>query len=147
MFHKLETIAQLLDSVRWGRDRASFRARCPAHGGGADTLSVRINPTDERLQLRCFAECGAVAVLSAIGLDLSALYPDREKTGNRTDNCMRKLPPLPYREALIGIDHEANVVLIAAGRLERGHPLSANDMARLVLSVERIEAARRIARA
>ena len=143
MNHKLESIAQLLDCVRWQRDRRAFRARCPVHGGGADTLSVRINQADERIQLVCFAGCGALAVLDALGLDWSALYADRPKTDNR----LRKLPPLPYREALIGVDHEANVVLIAASRLERGHPLSANDMARLVLSVERIEAARRIARA
>ena len=141
MNHKLESIASLLDCVRWRRDRQAFRARCPVHGGGADALSLRIHPTDERLQVRCYAECGALAVLDALGLDWSALYPDRKKTDNR----LRKLPPPPHREALIGIDHEAHVLVIAAGRMEQGHALTAADISRLVLAATRISAARAIA--
>lgn len=141
MNHKLEAVASLLDSVRWQRGRTAFRARCPVHGGGADTLSIRIHPTDERLQIVCFAGCGALAVLDALGLRWEALYPDRAKTDNR----MRKLPPPPYRDALIGIDHEAQVVAICAGRMEAGHALTASDTARLALAAERIDAARRIA--
>lgn len=143
MNHKLEALGSLLDAVRWQRDRQAFRARCPAHGGGADTLSVRIHPTDERLQLVCFAGCGALSVLDALGLRWEALYPDRSKTDNR----MRKLPPPPYRDALIGIDHEAHVIAIAAGRIEAGHTLTPADLERLTLAASRIDAARRIARA
>ncbi len=140
MIHKLESIATLLDSVRWQRDRHAFRARCPAHGGGADTLSVRIHPAKDQLQLTCFAGCGALAVLDALALGWSALYPDRP-----ADNRIRRAPPPPHREALLGVDHEAHVVAIAAGRIEAGHQLSRADLDRLVLAAERISAARRIA--
>ncbi len=142
MNHKLEALASMLDSVRWQRDRHAFRARCPAHGGGADTLSVRIHPAKDQLQLTCFAGCGALAVLGVLALDWSALYPDRP-----ADHRIRHAPPLPYREALLGIDNEAAVVAIIAGRLERGHALTAADIERMALAAQRIDAARRIARA
>ena len=140
MNHKLESIASLLDCVRWRRDRRAFRARCPIHGGGADTLSLRIDPEKDQLQVNCFAGCGALAVLNVLGLDWSALYPDRP-----ADNRIRRAPPPPYREALIGVDHEAHVVAIAAGRIEAGHQLTRADLDRLVLAANRISAARAIA--
>jgi hypothetical protein len=139
--HKLESIATLLDAVRWQRDRHAFRAKCPVHGGGADTLSIRIHPARDQLQVHCFAGCGALAVLDALGLAWSAIYPDRP-----TDNRIRKLPPPPHRDALVGIDHEAHVVAIVAGRMESGHQLTRADLDRLTLAANRINAARAIAR-
>jgi hypothetical protein len=139
--HKIEAMAAMLEHVRWTSGRAAFRAQCPAHRGGRDSLSVRIHPREDRIQLVCFAECGALAVLNAIGLRWPALYPDRD----RTDHRMRKLPPPPYRDALIALDFEAHIVAMMAARLEAGAALSPSDTARLALAAERIDAARRIA--
>jgi hypothetical protein len=141
LHHKLETIATLLDGVRWHRDRLHLRARCPVHGSRGDSLSVRIHPASNRLQVTCFAGCGSNAVLDALGLEPSALYPERP----RKDHRLRRVPPPPYREALIGIDHEAHIIVIAAARLEAGHALTRDDLDRLVLAVTRINAARRVA--
>jgi hypothetical protein len=139
MHHKLASIATLLDAkLRSGR--TGFRAKCPVHGGAADTLSIRIHPTKDQITVNCFAGCGALDVLNKLGLDWGALYPDRP-----ADNRIRRAPPPPHREALLGVDHEAHVVAIAAGRIEAGHQLTRADLDRLVLAANRISAARAIA--
>jgi hypothetical protein len=139
--HKIEAMAAMLEHVRWTSGRAAFRAQCPAHRGGRDTLSVRIHPREDRLQIVCFAECGALAVLNAIGLRWDALYPDRD----RVDHRIRKAPPPPYRDALVAMDFEAHLVATMAGRMEAGHALTPRDTARLALAAARIDAARRVA--
>ncbi len=141
MMHKLHSLAALLDGVLWDKSADSFRAICPsAHSTRSQSLYVRA--VDDRILLYCFKQCGAASVLDALGLSFAALHPDRP-----ADHRIRRAPPLPFREALLGIDHEAAVVAICAGRLEQGHALTAADIERLVLATQRIEAARKIARA
>ena len=137
--HKLHSLAAMLDGVRWDRPGDSFKAICPsAHSTRSPSLYVRA--VDDRILLHCFKQCGAASVLDALGLSFAALHPDRP-----ADHRIRRAPPLPFREALLGVDHEAHVVAIAAGRIEAGHQLSRADLDRLVLAAERISAARRIA--
>ena len=141
MTHKLLSLAAMLDGVRWDKSGDSFKAICPSsHSTRSQSLYVRA--ADDRILVHCFKQCGAASVLGALGLDFSALHPDRP-----ADHRIRRAPPLPFREALLGIDHEAAVVGILAGRLEQGHALTAADIERLVLATQRIEAARKIARA
>jgi hypothetical protein len=137
--HRLESIAMLLDGVRWAGNRLSLRARCPVHGGHSASLAFRIHPAEDRIQLKCFAECGALEVLTTLGLDWPALYPDRPH-----DNRIRRLPPIPYRECLTGITEEVQHVLLAAARLETGK-LTEADLNRLVVAVDRIERAAKTA--
>jgi hypothetical protein len=137
--HKFHALAEALNGVRWDKSGDSFKAICPsAHSTRSQSLHVRA--VDDRILIHCHKLCGAASVLDALGLDFAALYPDRP-----ADHRIRRAPPIPYREALIGIDHEAAVVAICAGRLEQGTALTTADLDRLVLAAERIDAARRIA--
>lgn len=138
--HKLEVIAGLLDGVRWNRDRTALRACCPReHSERTAGLSVRLH--DDRILVHCFKGCGAIDVLDALGLDWSALYPDRE----RKDHRLRKAPPVPYADALRCIAAEVWHVLICAGRIETGTGLDRSELDRLTRAVDRItEAARTV---
>jgi hypothetical protein len=48
-------------------------ARCPAHEDRNPSLSIR-EMDDGRVLINCFAGCGAVDVLAAIGLQMSDLF-------------------------------------------------------------------------
>jgi hypothetical protein len=140
MGHKFHALAEALDGVRWDKSGNSFNAICPsAHSTRSQSLYVRA--VDDRILIHCHKLCGAASVLDALGLDFAALFPDRP-----ADHRIRRAPPLPYREALLGLDHEAAVVSIFAGRLEQGIALTTADLDRLVLAAQRIDAARRITR-
>ena len=70
-------IVSRLDHCRQsGRDK--WLARCPAHDDRSPSLSIR-DIGDGRTLINCFAGCGAVDVLAAIGLELSDLYPPTDR--------------------------------------------------------------------
>ena len=139
--HKLHILASVLDGVKWNRSEDKFRAICP-RPHSTPSRSLYAEADVDKILLKCWKGCGALDVLTTLGLDWGALFPDRPK-----DNCIRRSPPPPYREALLGLDHEAAVVAICAGRLEQGTPLTTADLDRLVLAAQRIDSARRITRA
>lgn len=69
-------IVSRLDQCRQvGGDK--WMARCPSHDDKGPSLSIR-DAGDGRTLIHCFAGCGAVDVLTAIGLELSDLYPPTE---------------------------------------------------------------------
>ncbi len=139
--HKLYALADALDGVKWSATKDKFRAICP-RPHSTPSRSLWVEAPDDKIILKCWKGCGALDVLTTLGLDWGALFPDRPK-----DNRIRRSPPIPYREALVGIDFEAAVVAIVAGRLEQGIALTTADLDRLALAAQRIDAARRITRA
>jgi hypothetical protein len=74
------SIRVLLDRLDAPREVAPgrWRARCPAHGGQSrDVLSIREN-SDGTVLLKCFHGCTALEIVSALGLQLSDLFPRLE---------------------------------------------------------------------
>lgn len=59
-----------------GKD--TWIARCPAHNDGSPSLSIKELP-DGRVLVNCFAGCGALEVISAVGLEWEALFPPTDK--------------------------------------------------------------------
>lgn len=70
----LSELISRLDGVRRITD-SRYMAKCPAHSDGDPSLSIKQLP-DSRILIKCFAGCGALEVLEAIGLDWGALMPD-----------------------------------------------------------------------
>jgi hypothetical protein len=71
---KTELLLSRLSGVKnTGRDK--WLAQCPAHDDRSPSLAIK--QIDDRLLIRCFAGCGYLDVLAAIGLDANALFPDR----------------------------------------------------------------------
>lgn len=71
---KTELLLSRLNGVKnTGRDK--WLALCPAHNDRSPSLSIK--QIDDRILIRCFAGCGYLDVLAAIGLDASAMFPDK----------------------------------------------------------------------
>jgi hypothetical protein len=71
-------IDQLLVVLNGVKEKGAGRwiARCPAHEDRSPSLSIKELP-DGRILLKCFAECDTEAVLGAVGLEFSDLFPER----------------------------------------------------------------------
>lgn len=54
---------------------------CPVHDDRSPSLSVR-ELADGTLLLRCFAGCGAGAIVAALGLSLRDLFPAKPSRGS-----------------------------------------------------------------
>ena len=97
----IQALINRLDKVReTGRDR--YIAKCPAHDDGDPSLSIRQLP-DSRILLRCFAGCGAVDVLNALGLNWQSLMPDDglyEPIAERRERAARSDLMVEYLEVV-----------------------------------------------
>jgi hypothetical protein len=67
-------LAKLRNPRQVGPSR--WMAKCPAHPDHNPSLSIKEAP-DGRVLLHCFAGCPTEAVLAALGLGWSDLFPER----------------------------------------------------------------------
>jgi hypothetical protein len=130
----LDNLLSHLDKVK-RTGSGTYQACCPAHADRSPSLSIR-ELEDGRILLHCFAGCEAHEVLSVIGLDIQALFPEREIRHGKPERR-----PFPAADVLRAIGFEALVVAAAATSLLAGQPFSEVDRERLVLAVQRIQAA------
>lgn len=70
----IERVLEALDGRAFRKGRDSWNCVCPAHDDRSPSLSVR-EAGDGRVLLHCFAGCHADAVVAALGLALSDLFP------------------------------------------------------------------------
>ena len=123
-----DRLLELLDGVkRTGQDR--WIAKCPAHSDRTASLSIR-EIDDGRVLCHCFAGCSVPEIVSAVGLDISDLFPPREN-GHHGKPERR---PFPASDVLRAIAFEALVIAAAATKLPHG-----SDRERVMLAAERIQ--------
>lgn len=135
---KAELLLSRLEKVRTaGRDR--WMARCPAHHDGTPSLSVRALD-DGRMLLYCYAGCDVQAVLGAIGLQFSDLYPD-QSLGCGLKGSVDRL--ITARQGLEIVAKESLLVAVFAADQAQGKLLSESDRSRLMPAAGRIHAAYR----
>ena len=68
-------------------DGDGFRARCPNHQGKSAT-SLSITPTEDRVLVKCFAECPQQAVVHALGLTMQDLFLASSARRNGTERIV-----------------------------------------------------------
>ena len=125
-----------LDKVRrTGQDR--WIACCPAHDDKGPSLAIR-ETGDGRVLVHCFAGCSVHEVIGAVGLDLSALFPESEYGKPFIKGDRR---PFPAADVLRCIAFEALVVVAAGAALLSGQPFTELDRKRLIMAVSRIQSA------
>ncbi|WP_052108047.1 hypothetical protein [Aerolutibacter daejeonensis] len=141
----LEVVLSRLDRVQ--RSGRGYRALCPACGGRSQKLSVT-EADDGRVLMHCFAGCPAAAVLGAMGLELPDLFPERlaPDTPEGRRAARRALREASWGAAVVTLDVEATLVLLAAEMLAAGMPLPPEDLTHLRTAVARIEDARTVLR-
>lgn len=139
----LEVLLSRLASVK--QSGGGWRADCPnGHNKARGSLSIS-EAGDGRVLLHCFACSDVPGILSSLGLQLADLFPQRIR--DDWNPAARKAAIEAFRRsswesALRVLDHEATVVLIAAGDVHEGKQLSYIDDARLMLAAHRITQAR-----
>ena len=124
-----------LDGVRQTGD-SKWLARCPSHEDRSPSLSIS-ETNDGTILIHCFAGCGGADVVGAVGLEWSALFPDRP-----TDHRRKPIRPhVDYRAVLRCVAVEARIIEICAGDLANGVPLGMVDrdlVQRAYANIERI---------
>jgi hypothetical protein len=118
-------------------------ARCPAHADRTASLSIAAG-TDGRVLLRCHSGCPALAIVHAIGLELSDLFvrrlgpmtPDQRRETSMAARLSRRVA------ALNAVAPEVAVVEVAAGMILDDQGLDLADYQRLLVACQRIARAR-----
>lgn len=131
----VDNLLQHLDKVR-GTGPGTWIACCPAHDDKHPSLTIR-ETEDGRILVHCHAGCEVEAVLVAIGMNISDLFPPRV-VDHRVKPERR---PFPAADVLRAVAFEALVVSAAATMLANGQPLGAADRDRLIVAASRIQAA------
>lgn len=130
----VETLLARLDRVR-KTGRAQWVARCPAHDDRGPSLSIA-ETADGRVLVHCFAGCEALAVLEALDLEFTDLFPERDHDdeGRRTDwrgatyRDSRQAPAhISARTALVAIAHDATEAAVIVADLADGR-VQADDV-------------------
>ncbi len=106
-------------------------AICPAHDDKSASLSLCHN--DGKTLIHCFAGCSVHEVVSAIGLEISDLFPPRDSYGKPERR------PFPAADVLRALAFEAIVVLAASRKLLNGELLEKFDHDRLLMAASRIQ--------
>jgi len=116
-------------------------AKCPAHDDKRPSLSISETP-DGRILIKDWGGCGTDSILKDLGLDFSALFPERFPGGlHRTD----KAPRIPASDILLAVAGEVEVACCAAAEMAAGNVLNVVDHDRLRLAARRLNAACEVA--
>jgi hypothetical protein len=129
----IDNILAQLTNVRQ-RQPGQYSAKCPAHADKGPSLSVREFPSGA-VGVYCFAGCSVDAVVAALGLDMTDLFPPRQVTGNEPKRTPRLLTS---GQALELLDREAHLVAVAAANVLHGVVLTDVDLHRITQAAGRI---------
>jgi hypothetical protein len=119
----------------------TWQALCPAHEDKTPSLSIReverenCSTGGRMILVHCFAGCDAHSIVSAVGLELSDLFPPKQH------HCKPLKRPFPATECLRASAMESLVVAAAAKALANGEQLSPEDMERLLVAASRLQGA------
>jgi hypothetical protein len=128
-----DKLLQRLEKVKQtGKDR--WLACCPAHNDKNPSLSIR--EVDDRLLVHCHAGCSNYEIVSAVGLELSDLFPENpdKVTGRKSLS-----KPFPAADILMALSSELTFLMICAGDMSKGEKLEGGDLERLRLAASRFK--------
>lgn len=140
----VDLILSKLDNVRQYGE--AWRSNCPcghAHAKG----SLRIATGDDgRVLLHCFVGCDAADVAAAAGLSLADLFPKpvTRMTPEERRRARNRAREADWAAALGVLAPEATVCEVALTMIERGEPLTPDDIERTRLAIARIHHAREV---
>jgi len=129
----IDNVLCLLSQVQ-KRQSGQYSALCPAHEDKKPSLSLRETPEGAVL-IHCFGGCSVNEITTALGLDMTDLFPRNELSGYEPKKIAHLLTPL---QALELLDEEANFVAIACAGLANGVLLIGEDLQRVLKASGRI---------
>lgn len=127
-----------LDRVKPGSTPGTWLASCPtpAHVNGDRSRGLSVRETDDgRVLIHCFGGCHVSAIVSALGLELSDLFPPpptdhphqaphRGFTGKPA-----RVPKFPTRAVLEGMATDLRVCSLAFSDMAHGRRFNPHDAA------------------
>jgi hypothetical protein len=119
-------LARLEKVKRTGAE--TWIACCPAHQDRTPSMTVR-ETGDGLILVHCFAGCGIDSILSAVGMEVGELFPDRPVQHSKPLRYK-----FPARDVLECVANEALIVAIVANEIAGGKtdiPTSDIDRCRL----------------
>lgn len=119
--------------------RGSWIACCPAHEDKNPSMTVR--EVEDRLLVHCFAGCSAEEIVSACGLKLEDLFPEKTEK----DFVPGQRRRFPAADVLLMVEQEINIMAIVAGDLAAGRLPAPADIERMRVARLRLQEARRLA--
>lgn len=128
----VEALLSRLSKVK-GRN-GSYTACCPAHDDKSPSLAIR--EQDGKILLHCFGGCEVGAIVAAVGMEMTDLFPPSEPT-------YKPQPKVKFfaSDLLRLVALESAIVSIAAYDMANGKKLPKADLDRLQLAYQRINAA------
>ena len=130
----IERLVSRLEGVKQtGPDR--WLGRCPAHHDHSPSLAIR--EIDDRLLLHCFAGCSVYEVVTAVGLEVSDLFPERVKP----EGYRPTAKPFPAQDILLALANDSVFVMFCADDLAKGKSLNEQDRDSLALIAARYQRA------
>lgn len=132
----IDSLISRLEKVK-STGQGRWVACCPAHQDKTPSLAIR-EADDGRILIHCFSGCSVDAVVSAIGIELSDLFPEDSRAIGHANPDRR---PFPAEDILRSLNLEAIVVSCAARTILDGKTLIEEDKIRLMTALRRIERA------
>lgn len=120
--------------------RGTWIACCPAHEDKNPSMTVR-EADGGVLLVHCFAGCTAEEIVSACGLKMEDLFPERTDK----DFSPAQKRRFPAADVLLMVEQEINIVAIVAGDLAAGRFSPDRDLERMRVACRRLQEARRLA--
>jgi hypothetical protein len=128
---------QLINSLEKVQKRGkNYMACCPAHDDKSPSLAVA-ELDDGRVLIKCFAGCDPQAIVSAVGLTLSDLFPNKGVGQQYRD--FRSLETHRAPKPNDKIEHEKTILQIAKADRANGKRLSTLDLQRERLAFMRVK--------
>ncbi len=116
---------QLLSSLtvvkKTGQDR--WKARCPSHEDTTPSLNIR--DAGDRVLIHCFTGCSVHNIVAAVGMELSDLFPEVQKTNSP---LKQRFMPQDVIQCLSG---ETLFMVMCSDSLAKGEGLDEVDQKRL----------------
>lgn len=128
-------VTDLLAQLKGVRGRnGAWSARCPAHEDRSPSLSVKELP-DGRILMHCFGGCGTDAVLGALGVQMTDLFP--EPLGHH------HAPTRGFSatDALRCLASEGSIIALTAADIAEGKAPTGIDVDRVTYALGRINEA------
>jgi hypothetical protein len=125
---KIDNLLNSLEGVRKGAN-GNYMCKCPAHEDRLASLTIK-EADDGRILLNCFAGCGALEILNALGMNWDALYPDTKDT---LKSVKQRISP---RAAAEQLSLESKIIFNYAKMINAGQN---PDTGRLLESIAKID--------
>lgn len=130
----MHQILSHFDKVRSTSKSNSYNCLCPAHDDRNASLSIKI-AEDGRVLIHCFAGCDIQNILSAVGLTLDDIIPERIDMLKPTGKAFN-----PYA-ILKSMKDDALFVYMCASHIEKGEQLEETDKEKLLQTVQKLREA------